>query len=131
MPLTKEQLLKNRYKAIAEDTTQSFKAGDILDHNDGWRDNVWQAPNGQYIFNPERYPHLFQLLPWWSDRKPEDMPQYYKYSGNHGVFKTNFRPQGGIVMLQFSPTETVPTRLEYTLPATEEEYTAYINQKQQ
>lgn len=26
----------------------------------------------------ENYPHLFQPLPWWSDRKPEDLPRYIK-----------------------------------------------------
>lgn len=26
----------------------------------------------------QNYPHLFQSLPWWSDRKPEEMPEYVK-----------------------------------------------------
>lgn len=148
MPLTKEQLLIPRYKVIAyypqppfnEETDEhKFIEGDLL---------IQSNVNGVSTFrrygrlghmsvgvpccpHPEKYPKIFQPLHWWSDRNPEDMPEYYKHSGTHGVYKTNFRPQGGVVMLRFSSTETVPTRLEYTEPATEEEYIAYINQKQQ
>lgn len=132
MPLTKEQLTQKRFKFTISYPGSHWEIGEVFE----LRGNSCYATESMshLIVHEsilEAHPHIFQPLPWWSDRKPEDMPEYYKHTGNHGIFKTSFRPQGGIVMLKFSPTETVPTSLEYTLPATEGEYTAYINQKQQ
>jgi hypothetical protein len=124
--MTKDELLRIRYKVIADYPGSIFEIGHII--------NTYESAMA-YLTETEKgclkdYPHLFKPLKWWEDRKVEDMPEYYKYSGNNGVFKTRFRPDGGIVMLEFSPTETVPVKMEYTLPATKEEYEAYITPQQ-
>lgn len=44
-----------------------------------------------------KYPHLFQKLEWYEDRKPEDMPQYIKSSRAGGIVvkvETHVLPYG-------------------------------------
>jgi hypothetical protein len=127
--MTPEQLLVPRYEVIAgyPGSHMYFEIGDILEWNGNYykrKENILMAKD-----SVESYPHIFKPLQWWERREAGEMPEYYKYSGNHGVFKTSFRINGGIVMLNFSPTETVPVNLAYCLPATEEDYNNYINSK--
>jgi hypothetical protein len=121
MPAVKtvEELLKPRYKVIADYPESPFKIGRIYDYG--------EALPGPGLSSFEPYPHLFRKLEWWEDRKPEEIPKYYNYPAKGGIYKTQFLPQGGVVMLDFKPTETVSCRLEHCLPATEEQYLDYIN----
>jgi hypothetical protein len=128
--MTPEQLLAPRYEVIAEDTTGDFVKGQILVRDD--EDILFSNYFGFEISEDtiKALPHLFNPLQWWERREASEMPEYYKYSGNHGVFKTSFRINGDIVMLNFSPTETVPVNLAYCLPATKSEYDQYIKSKE-
>jgi hypothetical protein len=64
MMLTKEQLLKPRFKLI-----QSFP-----NQQDYVVDKVIEPGNSEREILRE-YPHLFKELLWWEDRQLEDMPQ--------------------------------------------------------
>lgn len=88
---TVEELLLPRYKVIADYFYNPYKIGDIITvlHDDrsvhlattSQRDDFGETVNVDHYFNPARlkdYPHLFQPLPWWSDRKAEDMPAFIK-----------------------------------------------------
>lgn len=132
MPLTKKQLLIPRVKCVLRYPDSRFPVGSILSQD--FEDHelyVYIDSNRKFwlICNPELYPEIFTPLPWWSDRKPEDMPKYLKDQA--GVYS---KATWGVSMKLFTSdgelwhiTENVMSFFE---PATEEEYTAYINQNQ-
>lgn len=70
--MTTEELLKPRYKVIADYPGSQYSAGDILTVI-----GTELYTKGSIEFF-EQYPHLFKSLQWWEDRKPEDMPEYVK-----------------------------------------------------
>lgn len=80
-----EELLKPRYKVIGPYFGSPYKVGDIISFE---LIHVpiakYPAPNGDRIVmnatqkDFELYPNIFQPLPWWSDREPEDMPEFVK-----------------------------------------------------
>jgi hypothetical protein len=87
----------------------------------------------------EPYPHLFQPLPWWSDRKVDEMPAFIKC--DERVWKISEWRK--VIVGRFFPMNEVDTEgetenfanikwhfaSERFLPATREEYEAY-NQQQ-
>lgn len=120
-PKSTEELLEPRYKVIADYPECPFEEGDILVNP---------------TYEPQ-YPHLFQKLEWWEDRKPEEMPQYVKIQDDDD----NFLPvQWGCVMKVekwsngFCYVEDGQcldnTDFAYK-PATEAEYQSYLNQLNQ
>jgi len=66
-----EELLKPRYKVVAEFPRMEDFEGCEVDNIIVAEDNMWY----------ENYPHLFKKLGWWEDRKREDMPMYLKRTG--------------------------------------------------
>lgn len=154
MPLTKEELLKPRYKVIADYPFNPYNIGDLVVFSDSMESfhltTTWfwdegekmESDNYSSIKTIEKYPHLFQPLPWWSDRKIEDLPDYVKSNPEYAkpglvfkVFEVKEYEDGicithndiGDINKPFSST---PTHLKYFLPATKEEFEEYINQKQ-
>lgn len=80
-----EELLKPRYKVIAEYPQGFFKEGEIVytfcDAKSPYRTwyisteengRVWQHGSC------EKYPKVFKKLEWWEERKETDMPEYVK-----------------------------------------------------
>lgn len=141
MPLTKEELLKPRIKCVIDYPGNIFGVDKILQFTDKadkefsfseeWifiKDDVaW----GKTFF--DQYPLLFKKLEWWEDIKLEDMPEFVKCVKSPDgiisvgqVLKCSWNNHGG-------KSEDMGWIFPYTNcyePATEEEYTAYINQKQ-
>lgn len=81
--MTKDELLKPRYKVIGICPHSKLKAGDILYLFD-FKGNQWFLKtefdkDGLPAQDISHYPHLFQPLQWWEDRRPEDMPEYVKW----------------------------------------------------
>lgn len=122
--MERDELMKPRYKVIADYPDSTFEVGEIEDRN-------WSAyVNGEddtdgVIWSLESFPHLFRKLEWWEERKPEDMPQYLRYEdkvctlGDIGKnrlkeFATIFHPTGGACV-----------HLSLLTPATEAEYLAF------
>lgn len=140
--MTPEELLKPRYKVIADYPDNKLTIGDILMQyveNDTvwrhrWSDGHWADIT---VHNPSYYPHLFKKLEWWEERKPEEMPEYVKAKDSSGEVSK--------VIEHFSkPYASKPNhpvcKVEYLingarefyyelLPATKEEYDNYINRK--
>jgi hypothetical protein len=79
--MTPEVLLIPRYKCIAPIPFQPFP--DMYNVDDIFTDNGKTAVLNQHgdpvcVVEWEKYPHLFQPLPWWSDRKVEEMPEFVR-----------------------------------------------------
>lgn len=125
--MTKEELLKPRYKVIADYPCAILEVGQII--------NTYESAMA-YVTESEKaclkdYPHLFRLLQWWEDRKPEEMPEYVKCITTPDqmimpgeVFKVIWNSNGG-----GKAADNGPWIFPYTNcfePSTSEEY---INQK--
>lgn len=87
-----------------------------------------------------RYPEIFHPLPWWSDRKMEEMPEFVKYFDEAGnleyVLKVerykSHRDIGLFWAFEYLwENEPDIKRMSLTgwLPATEQDYNDYINSK--
>jgi hypothetical protein len=149
MPLSVEELLRPRYKVIADYFFNPYKLGDIItlpknnrsvhltttSHTDEFGDRVSQAEH----YAPkviDQYPHLFQPLQWWEDRNSEDMPEYVIEEGGH-VFKTKWkegaitengkRPMRMRFEDSFGDWQVIPNVMCFFQPATLADYQAYIN----
>jgi hypothetical protein len=78
--MTTQELLVPRYKCLAPvlfNQDNLYNVGDVFT-DDG---KTVRNQHGDAVYQVEwgRYPHLFESLPWWKDRKPEDMPEYVKF----------------------------------------------------
>lgn len=79
--MTVEELLKPRYKVIADYPGSPFIVGSVgVKHYAEW---VFELNGVVSDVAVENYPHLFRLMHWSEERKPEDMPKYVKrvYNG--------------------------------------------------
>lgn len=75
--MTAEELLKPRFEIIAGFPKLAYNIGIILTpikEGSNYYDCI-EAPFGEIIGFPEKYPHLFKKLNWWEHRKVEDMPK--------------------------------------------------------
>ena len=95
--MTKEELLKPRYKVIADypqhyfkgedkDNEYKFIEGDILAYGKV-NNSMTYRRIGRCGYmsvgipcesNPELYPKIFRKLEWWEEREEKDMPEYVK-----------------------------------------------------
>lgn len=130
MPLTKEQLLQKRFKFILPFPGAHWRIGGIFELVGDDLYAVSGLPIKMLGCILEEYPHIFQPLPWYSDRKPEDMPEYLKWRTKQQIVKP-VRWEANCEFYYLSEHDIVGYYSDYTDPATEEEYNAYINQKQQ
>lgn len=137
--MTPEQLLQPRIKVIADYFHSPYQIGDLLEGNgeDFHVTTTSYADDGEihYIDNyceiqtVKKHPHLFRELPWYEDRKPEDMPEYVKrnYEGRTLFYRKELTTIGSMYKYNGLP-EGEPPLLNYIdscLPATREEYEAY------
>lgn len=127
-----EELLKPRYKVIADYPNSRFKLDEILTQ---WIGNNYSGEDKYFVIsNVEKFPHIFSKLQWWEDREIEDLPQYLKedlggkvyyykvekYSYNkHKELKVGFMVDG------YYDDEF----LEFFQPATQEEYEVFTKNK--
>jgi hypothetical protein len=137
--MTPEELLRPKYKVIADYFYNPYKIGDIItveyedrsihltttQHRDEFGETVQQAN----YFHPKRlddFPHLFQRVEWWEGLKPEEMPSYVKHK-NGNIYKVSEYSEGliGVVI-----EGGFWAHLKNLFPATKEQYEEYIKQKQ-
>lgn len=125
--MTPEQLLIKRYKCIAPIPFQPFP--DMYNVGDIFTDNSKTAVLNQKgdavcVVEWEKYPANFQPLPWWSDRKPEDLPEYVKFEDGK-VFKILKWE------VDFCKVEGSPYLMDanFFIPATAEEYEQWKQSK--
>lgn len=65
-----EELLKPRFKVIADYPGRSVEIGHIIDDPDYYERRGIQV---------NQYPHLFKKLSWWEDRKPVELSEYIQW----------------------------------------------------
>lgn len=95
--LSKEELMKPRYKVVADYPGNGFKVGDILP--DCWDGKEFpEAIIDHSLDEVPKYPHLFKPLAWWEGRLPEDMPEYIKDEDGQ-IFKVAEYSNGDYIRL--------------------------------
>lgn len=109
--MSNEDLLKPRYKVIADYPDSTFSIGDVLmtDVNSFFRKHCLLG-----------YPAIFRKPEWWEEREEKDMPEYVKIIGdddNEIIIKVFGYQDGRIVYKNGGGT-----LLHYALPYTKEEY---------
>lgn len=133
--MTPEELMKPRYKTIADFPSNILPIGHITTLNG----TATAVTSSVYFF--EKYRHLFQKLEWWEERKVEDMPVYVKTI-------PSFESKPRIIKVQEwflydtldgagNPLEMFGIKDGYShgafalLPATETEYLKYLETQKQ
>lgn len=122
--MTPEELLKPRYKVIADYPESPYKIGDI-EFNGTWSDNDSLA----------NYPSIFRKLEWWEERDVKDMPGYLKDTGDGEVFKVREWLDYSMAVIWLNKNKKInhtgfhQANTEHFLPATESEYNEYIKSK--
>jgi hypothetical protein len=135
-PMTPEELMKPRYKVIADYPLSRFIIGSIVEGQKGRFDEWFFEINGKELpFDITQYPHLFKKLEWWEERKLEEMPQYvkefnslYKIGEVIKVAEWNMGDEEPNIPCFRDETDNSFTWVRGFHPATEEEYNAYITQ---
>lgn len=124
--MTTEELLKPRYKVIADYPFSDFKVGDIL-NQDKKREWLWEY-NHSEISKPHAYPHIFKELQWWEERKENDMPEYLEVTPNEPryigkVFAWRFHNSHAYCRFNNDPHDEIQIGLfgNY-IPATKEDF---------
>lgn len=124
--MTKEKLLEPRFKVIADYPNSPFPVG-----------HIYGGPllEQKTIDRLNKFPHLFQPIQWFEMRKVEDLPLYLMdnkdaipkgYKINHYKVSDSY---SSIEFYRVMIDNSMWARLPDLLPATEQEYTDYINSK--
>lgn len=114
--MTPEQLLKPRYKVIADYPSSP-------EHNIvGF---IYEDCTECMCDFMSKYPHLFKRLDWVDGRSEEELPEYFKrvYEGKT-LFYRKIMSETGRATYEGLPKGSPPllTYLGYGLPTTKEEY---------
>lgn len=117
--MTVEELLKPRTKCIAPYPGSKFELGEVMSTEDF---EFWT--NGD---DPKKYPANFKMLEWWEERSPDQMPDYIKDNGC--VYKVRAHHRGVNKDVFRDDLINYPWYYTGKLPATREDYEAYINSK--
>jgi len=142
---TVEELLRPRYKVIADYPGSDFNIGCIIEFDCqtyffgtlDWQSALVILPNGSSgiygigMFEP--HPHLFRQLQWWEDREESDMPEYVRLrEGKIVKIKNHFIEQDSKYkrcwFSYFGPTYNYIELYAKASPATEQEYNQQQNQ---
>jgi hypothetical protein len=75
-----------------------------------------------------KYPHIFREVPWWEDRKPEDLPEYVLSKTTGDVFRLT---PNDCINGYFINEKTGWEKwyMTHFVPATPSDYEAQSNQK--
>lgn len=146
-----KNLLAPRYKVLIDYPNSLFVVGDILVYSEKLPPNavgkyINESTGWVFVHNPLNFPHIFLELKWYSARTKEDMPTYIKTNPEWIPKYKKDKPFVGQVL---KPFEIIPMdhlshffetekakekddmgNLTIYVPATEEEYNAYLIQKQ-
>lgn len=122
--MTKEELLKPRYKVIADYPGSPYKIGDILFYMKSYS-TVSYLPTTTYcdkFIRIENYPHIFRKLEWWEEREEQDMPEYVKYVPKDKVLKVADKSEDCRLWHKDNEVEFRFIGSKNFLPSTKEEY---------
>ena len=118
--MTKEQLLKPRWKVIADYPGALHNVGYIIQ---AYENGVAYLVEGD-SYSMNDFPALFKRLKWHEDRELSDMPEYVKSTlNNDHVYKVKFFKEDCCITK--SPSGRKLSCI-FLLPATVEEYDYFI-----
>src|SRR6185369_13508036 len=134
--MTIEELLKPRYKVIADYTDSMFSVGGIIIED--WQDaDLWYCrdyKNEEYWFPKndviENFPHLFKKLEWWEERDFDLSGMFVRFGAldkQHAYYKLIKPSDYRYGFWEMGGNYTYP--LHESFPATEQEYDNYIKSK--
>jgi hypothetical protein len=133
--MTPEELMKPRYKVIADYPSNEFEVGQVIEFDTkqkwftGELDWVSKTTKTKYGYSQfsikkiDNFPVVVKKLDWWEEREIEDMPEYVK--DKLKVVKTLYREIGGRLLCYDKDQDDFPYKYTHIQPATEQEY---INQ---
>jgi hypothetical protein len=134
MGLSTKELLKPRIKCIAPYPYAIYKVGDVILFNSeedskpiiGTYDNIENVKSLHYVSFQSflEFSILFENLPWYAERKVEDMPEYVK--DDKGFVFKQFHT--GLDFFGIKGQSGWRYKFE-CVPSDETEYTNYINSK--
>jgi len=127
--MTKEQLLKPRWKVIADYPGALHNVGDIIQAYENGA--AYLVEGDSYSMND--FPALFKRLKWHEDRELSDMPEYVKDIDNGKIYKVASPEQNGRIWHVDGEMEhghLLRWANKYT-PIDKEEYDSFINQNKQ
>ncbi len=130
--MTTEELLKPRYEVIADYPFSDCEVGKVF--TEGELEDT-------FFNNLKKYPHIFKRLEWWHKRNSDELPKYIGYKDEYNVFKWVYPVvkyisvgvhEAGVCIISFTNSNNEYAEIDQQLwgitPATEEEYTNYLNQ---
>jgi hypothetical protein len=142
-----KDLLTPRCEVIAGYFYSPYKVGDIIEPNengavhltttvqyDSFDGQNHDVVNYMPFETVTKYPHLFRAIAWHEKRDIKDMPEYVKFR-NELVCKVVDWDKGVptidrvVSVLGYETDVLYPIILRLFLPATEEEYETFINNK--
>jgi hypothetical protein len=120
--MTTEDLLKPRYKVIADWPFQNYAIDEILQGDEAALISTKYDKSNLYD-----YPALFRKLNWWEERDVKDLPKFVNINGAIYEARWAHSAQKGFHIL--SPFCWNTYEDSKKLPATEQEYKEFIASK--
>lgn len=126
--LSVEELLKPRWKVIADYPNSPFFIGQVFaipNFDRQFTKDYWAAEKN-------KFPNIFEPLPWWKDRDVNEFPEYLKvyYKERVEFHKVNqwLHMIGDQTVYEYFNKDGLQLRetTRGTDPATKEEYDAYL-----
>lgn len=140
--MKEKELLKPRYKVIAEDTSGNYKIGEIYyqhGNDGGFGSGIYYTTSPEDIFpeklhlpaHIEKFPHLFRKLEWWEEREAGDMPKYVKNDQGKVYKVSKYEPYiiDKSQIAVYLDGRDYSTHVRNFQPATEAEYNQSIANK--
>lgn len=127
-----EELLKDRYKVIADYPNSPYTVGDVYKFKKKLRNSFYEKENGfsqTNLYAPEKYPHLFRKLEWWEERTIDEMPEYVRDNNGRILNPKHFLNSWGKPVPKGCTHEGRFYSYSSMLPSTETEYLTYKQSK--
>ena len=121
--MTKEELLKPRWKVIADYPGMLYEVGDIIPAYDNGVAYIVEGDSYSMI----DFPALFKKLEWWEERTQEQMPEYIKDSSDGVIYKLEYRNRAAFIEYRYWVEWVAVNFGSHVTPATQEEYETAIN----
>jgi hypothetical protein len=120
--MTPEELLKPRYKVIADYPGNVQTVGHIYKI-------IGNEESIQYwCSEKDKYPHIFKKMEWWEERNKKDLPEYLK-SKDEKIGRVDKWKSNNDTTPYYAVVGRFAWDCRYFTPATKEEYEQYLSQQ--
>lgn len=138
-----EQLMRPRYKVVADYFYNPYKVGDIIEGTDlerfhltttKYRDEFGEERESENYYTAdylEKYSNLFRKLEWWQERSIDELPEFVRWevaSPDKGAIEKALKwtMRGQIPYVDLISQRNA-MRADYFTPANEDDYIKYIS----